>query len=624
MAALSIFFITAGKVLAVIGPLRALFRAPLILAFSPAFRRLLRKFLAALFRCGISVMLAFYRMWIFRKIRDFLFSRQVDILSAAAALSGSILASRVLGLVRDRVLANYFVGDDISIYFAAFRLPDTLFEVLIMGALSSAFIPTFISYISRKKEKEGWRVTGIMMNLSMLVFLALAVAVFVFARPFSAIVAPGFSAAEVSLMAQLTRVLLAAQGLFILSSFLTGALKSYQHFLVPALAPVFYNLAIIAGIIFLFGPLGIYAPAWGAVLGAFLHFAIQVPLAAKMGFRPVWSLDFSHPGVRKIIRLAAPRVLELMFLQILKASDLFFSSLITTSSYGYLTFASHLEMIPVSLFGFSLADAALPALSYRARKKQEFREIFFATFRQIIFLTLPVAVAFAVLRIPLVRLAFGADRFTWSSTVLTGYTLSLFAIGILGQALVVYFVRAFYALSDTLTPMKVGIVDVVLNIALSAYITLVIKLPVWGLAASFAASVLIQAAVLGIILARRNRFSLREFIFPGLKVGAAALVAGLVMYVVLKVFDRSVWDQHLSFLGRFALPEEWAAFVLDTRYTKNLIILTAFVAATGGGVYLLACRLLRVRELSLLSQLWQRLSRFKKPIVPATVEEHEH
>ena len=569
-------------------------------------------------------MLAFYRMWIFRKARDFLFSRQVDVLSAAAVLSGSIFASRILGLVRDRVLAHYFVSEDIAVYFAAFRLPDTLFEVLIMGAISSAFIPTFISYISRKKEEEGWKVSGIMMNLSLLVFLILAGFVFAFAKPFSAVVAPGFSSAEISLMAQLTRILLAAQGFFVLSSFLTGVLKSYQRFLVPALAPIFYNLAIIAGILFFSGSAGIYAPALGAVGGAFLHFATQIPLAVKLGFRPVLSFDLFHPGVKKIFRLAAPRALELVFLQVLKASDLFFSSLITTASYGYLTFASHLEMIPVSLFGFSLADASLPTLSYRAGKEQEFREIFFNTFRQIIFLTLPAAVAFAVLRIPLVRLAFGAARFNWDSTVLTGYTLSLFAVGILGQALTVYFVRAFYALSDTLTPMIVGIANVLLNIALSAYLTLVLKLPVWGLAASFAITVLIQAATLGLLLARRNRFPLKEFILPGVKVGVAALFSGLVMYVVLKVFDRSVWDQQISFLGRFALPEQWADFVLDTRYTKNLIILTGFVAVLGAAVYLFSCRLLRVRELSIFSEVWKRILRFKKTSVPATVEEHEH
>src|SRR3972149_5183498 len=137
-------------------------------------------------------MLAFYRMWLFRKARYFLFPRQVDILSAAVVLSGSILVSRVLGLVRDRALAHYFFGNDISIYFAAFRLPDTLFDVLIMGALSSAFIPTFILYISRRKEAEGWRGAGIAVNLALLLFLGLAGLGFVFARAFSAAGCPRF------------------------------------------------------------------------------------------------------------------------------------------------------------------------------------------------------------------------------------------------------------------------------------------------------------------------------------------------------------------------------------------------------------------------------------------------
>ncbi|MDP1538939.1 MAG: lipid II flippase MurJ, partial [bacterium] len=277
-------------------------------------------------------MLAFYRMWLFRKFRDLIFSRQADILSAAFVLGASVLASRFLGLVRDRVLAHYFGSEEIALYFAAFRLPDTLFEILILGALSSAFIPTFIAYISRKKEEEAWRVAGVMMNLSLLVFLVLAALVFAFAVPFSSFLAPGFSTADISLMASLTRILLATQGFFVLSFFLTGVLKSYQRFLVPALAPIFYNLAIIAGAVFFAGRAGIYAPAWGAVLGALLHLAVQVPLAVRLGFRPAISLNVFHPGVRKIFRLAAPRVLELAFLQILKASDLFFASLITTAS----------------------------------------------------------------------------------------------------------------------------------------------------------------------------------------------------------------------------------------------------------------------------------------------------
>lgn len=580
-------------------------------------------------------MLAFYRMWFFRKgragnpgflvkIKNLLLSRQVDVLSAAMVLAASILASMVLGLVRDRVLAQFFGGNEIALYFAAFRLPDTLFEILVLGSLSAAFIPTFISYISQKKEGEAWRVTGIMLNLSLVVFALLAALVFIFSHQLSAIIAPGFSEAELALMAQLTRILLLAQGFFVISLFLTGVLKSFQHFLVPALAPLFYNLGIILAVVFGSRALGIYAPVWGAVAGAAAHFLVQLPLAIRLGFRPSFSLDLSHPGVRRIARLAAPRVVELGFTQLLKASDLFFSSLISTASYGYLTFATHLEMVPVSFFGLSLADAALPALAYQRSRKDKFREIFFSIFRQIIFLALPVAVAFMVLRIPLVRLAFGAARFNWDSTVLTAYTLSLFAIGIIGQVLTLYLVRTFYALQDTLTPVVVGVADIIFDIALSAYFIVFLKLPIWGLGLSSAIASLIQAAALVVILVRRQRLPFRDFFVPSLKVLFAALSSGSVMYFLMKIMDRSAWDKRLSFLGKFALPEQYPNFILDTRYTVNLVVLTVLVLVIGALVYLGICRLLRVKEVSILPQILRRIPRLGRAAVPTPMVQDEH
>ncbi len=567
-------------------------------------------------------MLAFYRMVIFRKLREFLYARQVDVLSAAMILAGASLASRVLGLIRDRVLAHYFTGEQISIYFAAFRFPDALFEILVLGALSAAFIPTFISYISKKKEEEAWRVASIVMNISFVFFVSLAVLVFVFALPFSRLIAPGFSPSEIELMVRLTRILLFTQGFFVLSFFLTGALKSYQRFLIPAIAPILYNLGIIGGTIALVPTLGIFSPAWGAVIGAFMHFATQLPLAFRLGFRPIFSLDFRHPGVRKIIRLAAPRVLELGFLQLLKISDLFFASIVSTASYAYLTFAQHLEMLPVSLFGLSLADAVLPALSYK-RASGKFDGVFLSVFRQIIFFTVPVAVAFIVLRIPLVRLAFGASKFTWQSTVLTGYALSMFALGIVGQALTLLFVRTFYALQDTLIPVAVGIADVFLNIGLVAYFILVLELPVWGIALAFAISALAQAFVLWLLLIKKTHFSVVDFVRPALKVFAASLASGGVMYFMLKILDRSAWDKNLSFLGKLALPERFELFILDTRYTANLVFLTALVGAVGVLVYLGICRLLGVEEIKLIGQIWKRVLSFPKVKVPARTVEDE-
>jgi putative peptidoglycan lipid II flippase len=548
---------------------------------------------------------------VFRHLRDsitrFIFKKQPDILSAALILAIATTGSRILGLIRDRALAQFFSGGEIGVYFAAFRLPDTLFEILILGTLSAAFIPTFVSYISKGKEREAWRVASISMTVIFLFFALLALVIFLTAHPLSKLLAPGFTPDEVKLMASMTRVLLLSQGFFVLSLFLTGVLKSFQRFLVPAVAPIFYNLGIVAAIVFLAERWGIYAPVWGAVFGSLVYFAIHVPLARHLGFRFSPSLDISHPGVRRIMTLAAPRTLEIIFAQILKASDLFFASLISVASYGYFTFASHLALIPVSLVGVSLADAALPALSYERGNSNRFRETLLSVFRQLIFLATPLSVTLIVLRVPAVRLAFGADRFTWESTVLTGFALSAFALGVFSQAATALMVRAFYALSDTLTPVKVGVSMVLVNIAFSGFFVLILKTPVWGVSLAFALSNIFQMAILVCLLAPRVGAKLRRFVYPSLRVGVAALLSGGVMYVLLKVLDRSAWDSRLSFLGYLSLPEPFEYFILDTRYTVNLIVLTFVVAVVGAAVYLLAAKILGVKELSLLGKLWRRL-----------------
>lgn len=544
------------------------------------------------------------------------FRKQPDILSAATLLAASTFASRILGLIRDRTLAQFFSESEISLYFAAFRLPDSLFEILILGTLSAAFIPTFISYIAKGEEEEAWKIAATVTNFTLLFFLFLAMIVFIFAHPFSRLIAPGFFGSEIRLMASLTRILLVTQGFFVLSLLLTGVLKSFQRFLIPAVAPLFYNLGIIASIVFFAGRLGVYAPVWGAVVGAFVYFAIHLPLAFHLGFRFTRSLDIFHPGVRKIFTLATPRTLEIGFWQILKASDLFFSSLISTASYGYFTFASHLALIPVSLFGVSLADAALPTLSYEQKSPVRFRETFLTTFRQIIFLVAFPAVALIVLRIPAVRLAFGTARFTWKSTVLTGYTLSAFAVGIVSQAVASLMVRAFYALSDTLTPVKVGVVTIIMNITLSAYFVLVLKTPVWGIGLAFALANILQMVVLALLLSLRVGVDLWQMVYPSVKVGVITFVSGGTMYVLLKILDRSAWDKRLSFLGYLTLPERFEKFVLDTRYTTNLIILTTLVALIGVIIYVLLAKLLKIKELSLITEFGRRLSGLSKTLPP--------
>ncbi|MGB9707062.1 MAG: lipid II flippase MurJ, partial [Microgenomates group bacterium] len=199
-------------------------------------------------------------MWknLFKNGSNFLTSQQKNIFSAAFVIMLTIAASRILGLIRNRVLAHFFTAETLSVYFAAFRLPETVFEVLVFGTLASAFIPTFTSYLSKRQEKEAWYVACAMINIALVFFLVLAIALFVFSKPFYYLITPGFSLSQVELTANLARILLLAQGFFVLSYFLTAVLESFRRFLVPAVAPLFYNLGIILGTVFFAPKFGIY------------------------------------------------------------------------------------------------------------------------------------------------------------------------------------------------------------------------------------------------------------------------------------------------------------------------------------------------------------------------------
>ena len=548
--------------------------------------------------------------------------RQKTILSAALIIMLMIAASRILGLMRNRVLAHFFSVEDLSVYFAAFRVPETIFEILVFGTFSSAFIPIFTSYISQKKKDEAWTVASISLNFAFLIFLGLAVLIFLFAGPLYRLIAPGFSSVQILQIANLSRVLLIAQAFFVLSYFLTSVLESLQRFLVPALAPLLYNLGIILGTIFFSSSLGLYAPVIGAVVGAFFHFLIQLPLAFFLGFRPKLKINLQHPGVREVGRLALPRIVELSSLQLGKMAELFLASLVSTAAYTYYTFANSLALLPIGLFGISMAKASLPTLSYQAaqNQKKNFAETLTSLFNQVIFFILPCAVFLAVLRIPVVRLVFGADRFTWESTLQTSWTLSAFCLGILAQGMIYPLTRAFWALHDTKTPVKISLGVIIVNILLGIIFIVLLKLQIWTLALAFSLASFLQVILLFFFLSRKvEELKPKKILFSFFKIALAAFSSGLLMFFLLKILDRSAWDKRLSFLHwvGLKLPTSFDTFVLDTRYTFNLILLTAFVALIGFLSYLFFSWLFKVEELFFLRKLIAKIKRPK--VLPETI-----
>lgn len=561
----------------------------------------------------------------FSKGKKLLSSQQNSILSAASVITIMIVLSQIFGLVRQWIILKYLGRDNFSLFMAAFRLPDLVFEVFAFGAFSSAFIPVFSKYL-KKDEKEAWSIAGRVINIGLIIFLVFAMIFGIFSYQFYSVVAFGFDESQTLLVSQVARIIFFAEGLFVISYVITGVLESSRRFLVPALAPVFYNVGIIAGTVIFWQPLGIYAPAAGVVLGALIHLLIQLPVAYNLGFR-FTSRFAPNEGVKEVGRLAAPRLIDLGSLQVQKSAELFFSSIISVPAYAFLSLANSLQGIPTMLFGVSLSKAALVSLSHQEDLK-EFRRIFLSTLNQMMFFVIPISVFMLVLRIPIVRLTYGTSQsLDWEATVQVGLALSYFALGIPLQAALSLLSRAFYARRDTKTPVTLSVLDVILTLILEVIFVLWLHLPVWSIALANTLSVFVQTFFLYLLLARKIGDGKFLSLAPTFKYTAFSAISGFVMYIALKFFDRSAWIKSLSFLGTQAsanIPFE--KFVLDTRYTFNLIILTFLVFVLGSCIYLFLSWLFKSEELTALKGIIPRgramLPIFKKEtVIPPGIED---
>ncbi len=475
-----------------------------------------------------------------------------------------------------------------------------------MGALTTAFIPVITELLIKNKEEEAWRVASTVLNMALIGFLFLGLAIFIFAEPLSQLIAPGFTGEKLAVMANLTRIMLLAQLFFILSNFLSAIIQSSKRFLFPAIAPVAYNLGIIIGIVFFSPMMGIYGAAWGVVIGTFLHFAIQIPVIIHLKIRYQPTIDVNNQHAREIGKLMLPRTLGLAVAQVNFTIDTILASLISASSITVFNFASHLAQLPIGLFGATIAQATLPTLSEEQAKEnpENFKTTLLNSFHQILFLTLPATAILIVLRIPVVRLVFGSKTFPWEATVLTGRTLAFLGLGIVAQGLIQLLVRAFYALRDSKTPVKIGIFSFAVNIGASLAAIFVLKLPVWGLALSSSIGDLVNVTFLLLFLNKKIRFSLFPLFIPAFKMVFAALMAGISLYIPMKLLDQ---------------------LVFDTTRVIPLIALTGVASFAGLSVYIFLTWLLEIKELSAFTGIIQRILKWKTsetlPLSPTSTTE---
>lgn len=481
-----------------------------------------------------------------KRIWDFLAKKQTTVGSAAMILVSMVFTSRVLGLLRDRMLSARFAPDELGVYFAAFRLPNIIFELLVTGALTSAFIPVFTKYLTENKERDGWRMASILINISIIILIVVSIPMLIWTEQLSRFFAPGFSSEQIVLMTSFTRIMIVAQIFpLLVGNFFTGILQSYNLFIIPAIAPVIYNVGIILGVVFLSSSIGLYAPVIGVGLGAVLFMIIQIPILKRIGYRHDASIDRNNSGVRDVGRLIGPRAFGLAVSQIDTTVDLILASLLGARMVTIFNFAQHLQQLPVGLFGVTIAQAALPTLTVASVRddKEQFKSSIVSAIHQILFFVLPSSVFFIVLRIPIVRLVFGASRFDWEATVLTGMTLSMFSISLFAQSLVHVLARGFYALYDTKTPVIVSIISIAINTIGSILFISYMHLPVWSLGLSTSIASIVNAVVLFILLDKRvGTFARRQLFISPIKMIIAAVIAGFAILVPLKLFDELIFD----------------------------------------------------------------------------------
>lgn len=527
-----------------------------------------------------------------KRFWDVMAKKQTTVSSAAIILVSMVFASRVLGLIRDRLLSARFAPEELGVYFAAFRLPNLIFELLVTGALTSAFIPVFTKYLTHQKERDGWRMASILINISVIILALVMLPIFIWTDQFSRFFAPGFTNDQILQMSTFTRIMILTQVLpLLIGNFFTGILQSYNLFVIPAIAPVVYNIGIIGGILFLSSTYGLYAPVIGVGVGAILFMVIQIPLLLRIGYRHSLSIDRKNDGVRDVGRLIGPRAFGLAVSQIDTTVDLMLSTLLGARMVTIFNFAQHLQQLPVGLFGATVAQAALPTLSVASINEDtaQFKQAIVSAIHQILFFVLPCSVFFIILRIPIVRLVFGASRFDWEATVLTGMTLSMFSVSLFAQSLVHVLARGFYALYDTKTPVIVSVISIVINTTLSVVFIQLLHLPVWSLGLSTSVASIVNAIALYIMLNRRmNGFSQWELFVPPIKMTFAAIVSGVAIYIPLKLFDQ---------------------LIFDTSRTFGLLLLTCIAGGIGLVMYIVLSWLFNISEVHSFIALMRRVGK---------------
>jgi len=394
-------------------------------------------------------------------------SQSQNITSAAVIIGALSLVSRLVGIFRDRILAAQFgAGDTLDIYYAAFRLPDLVYNLIILGAVSAGLIPVFTALLTKHKTAEAWKLINSILNLLSLGLIIICIVLFISAPFLMPLITPGFPPEKINSVIALSKIMFLSPLFLGLSAIFSSVLQSFRKFFAYAVAPIFYNLGIIVGALFFVPWWGIYGLAWGVVFGAFIHMLIQLYPLFSVGYHYRFDFDFRNKQVRSVGKLMIPRTLTLIVTQVNFLVITIIASTLAAGSLAIFNLSNNLQNFPLGVFGVSLGVAALPILSALSaeKKSKDFVAAVSATFRQILFFILPISALLYVLRAQIVRVILGSGSFNWYDTRLTAACLGIFCLGLFAQGAFPLIIRAFYALHNTKTPFYIGVFSMAINV----------------------------------------------------------------------------------------------------------------------------------------------------------------
>lgn len=543
-------------------------------------------------------------------------TNRTGIAKSAGIVSIAVMFSRILGLVREMVFANFFgAGFLMDAYIVAFRIPNVLRDLFAEGALSAAFVKVFTDYQINRSEKEAWRLASLILN-ALAVVLSVITLIGIFLTPYVLpLLVKGFSPEKAALAVTMTQIMFPFILLVAMAAVAMGVLNTKGIFGIPASASTVFNVtSLVFGLFLAFWLSGgwtssndknaipdaasqwaIIGMAIGTLIGGAAQFLMQVPSLLRVGFRFTPVLSFADEGVKQVMRLMAPAIIGTSAVQInVMVNTMFVSEF--NGAQGWLNYAFRLMQFPIGLFGVAVGTASIPVLSKMASTGnfKEFRNTLSSSLKLVFLMTLPSACGLIVLGEPIIRLIYERGKFHETDTSMTAYALAGYSIGLTGYAAIKVLSPAFYALNDAKTPMIIAVISIAVN-ALASYLfrdlLTTYNLGHVGVSLATSSVALVNFFALFLLIRKKvNGINGNEILASFLKIGAASAIMSAVCYGLY------------HFLHRLFEGKQFAAKMIE-----------AFVPiAVGGVVFFAAAKILKVEEVTKLYNSFARKFGFGK------------